>query len=146
MKFIISKCLDLVKQYKELILYIIFGVCTTIVNYITYIVFSRFLISNIMISNLIAWIISVAFAYITNKLWVFESKECTFKVLTKEVLSFVLARVFSLVLDMVILYVMSDLMGINDLIVKIISNIIVIIVNYVLSKFIIFKKGDKKGE
>ena len=127
-------------KYKEVINYGIFGILTTIINYVSYIIFTRIFNIDIFISNLLAWFLSVLFAFITNKIIVFESKQITFKVIVKEGTSFIVARILSLLLDMFILYIMSDLMGINDLIVKIISNIIVIIVNYILSKFIIFKK------
>lgn len=139
-----NKIKELFLKYKELINYGIFGVLTTILNYVSYIIFTRVFGINILISNLIAWTLSVIFAFITNKLIVFKSKELTSKILLKESISFLAARVFSLLLDMAILYVMSDLMGINDLIVKIISNIVVIIVNYILSKFIIFKDNKNK--
>lgn len=138
-----NKLINVYNKYKEIINYGIFGVLTTVVNYVSYIIFTRVFCIDILVSNLIAWFLSVIFAFITNKLIVFESKKFTINVILKEGVSFVIARVFSLLLDMAILYVMSDLMGINDLIVKIISNIIVIIVNYVLSKFIIFKNNKK---
>lgn len=134
-----NKIKELFIKYKELINYGIFGVLTTVINYVSYIIFTRVFNLDIFASNLLAWLVSVIFAFITNKLIVFESKEFTIKTLLKEGISFTVARILSLLLDMLILYIMSDLMGINDLIVKIISNIIVIIVNYVLSKFIIFK-------
>lgn len=138
-----KKIKELFFKYKEIVYYGIFGVLTTIINYVSYILFTRLFGFNIFISNLLAWILSVIFAFITNKIIVFKSKEFTLKVLIKEISSFILARLFSLLLDMLILYIMSDLIGINDLIVKIISNIIVIIVNYILSKFIIFKNRNK---
>lgn len=132
-------------KYKEMVNYIIFGVLTTLINYISYVLCTRVFDIDILISNLIAWIISVLFAFVTNKLIVFESKNISIKVIAKEFFAFMVARIFSLALDMGILYVMSDILKINDLIVKIISNVIVIIVNYIISKFIIFKnnKNDK---
>lgn len=140
----VKKDMEKVKQlwikYKEVINYLIFGVLTTLVNYVSYIIFTRVFSVDMFVSNLVAWFLSVVFAFITNKLIVFESKEFTPKVIVKEGVSFMIARVFSLLLDMLILYLMADLLGMNDLIVKIISNVIVIIVNYVLSKFLIFKK------
>lgn len=135
-----EKIKELWTKHYEIICYGIFGVLTTIINYLSYIVCTRLFNLEALISNLIAWVLSVIFAFITNKLIVFHSKEFTLNILLKEGISFLLARVFSLLLDMLILYVMFDLMGINDLIVKIIANIVVIIVNYVLSKFMIFKK------
>ncbi|MEG0872446.1 MAG: GtrA family protein [Clostridia bacterium] len=131
---------DFLKTHKELILYIVFGVLTTVVNYISYVVFTRVFDVKIFSSNIIAWIVSVIFAYITNKLFVFESKSFKVDIILKEITKFILARVFSLFLDMLILYLLVNLANMSDLIVKIISNIIVIILNYVLSKFIIFKK------
>ncbi len=136
-----EKISKLFVKYKEIIYYGIFGVLTTIINYVSYIIFTRLFNIDIFVSNLLAWILSVIFAFVTNKLIVFESKKFTIEIVLKEIVAFMAARVFSLLLDMAILYVASDLMGINDLIVKIISNVIVIIVNYVLSKFIIFKNN-----
>lgn len=135
----LDKIKNLFIKYKEIINYGIFGVLTTLVNYVSYILFTRLFGVDIFISNLIAWLLSVIFAFVTNKLIVFNSKDLSIKIVAKEGFKFMMARVFSLLLDMLILYVMADVMGINDLIVKIISNVIVIIVNYVLSKFIIFK-------
>ncbi len=137
-----DKIKSLFLRYKELIVYGIFGVLTTAVNYVSYIIFTRAFGLGVLASNLIAWVLAVAFAFVTNKLFVFESKKFEYKILVKELVSFVISRVFSLALDMAILYVMHELMHINDLIVKIISNVVIIIVNYVISKFIIFK--DKK--
>lgn len=136
-----NKIKDLFIKYKEIINYGIFGVLTTIVNYVSYIIFTRLFSVDMLISNLIAWFLSVVFAFITNKLIVFNSKDLSLKVITSEGAKFMMARVFSLLLDMAILFVMADIMKMNDLIVKIISNVIVIIVNYVLSKFLIFKNN-----
>lgn len=135
-----NKTKELFIKYKELINYGIFGVLTTVINYVSYIIFTRVFKLEIFTSNLLAWILSVMFAFITNKIIVFESKEFTLKTLVKEGIAFIVARILSLLLDMLILYIMVDIMGISDLIVKIISNIIVIMVNYILSKFLIFKK------
>lgn len=131
------------KKHKELINYAIFGVLTTLVNYVSYILFTRVFGVNLVVSNIIAWFLSVLFAFITNKMIVFGSKDLSKETVLKEGIYFFAARIFSLILDTGILYVMSKLMGINDLIVKIVSNVIVIIVNYALSKFLIFKKDNK---
>ena len=141
-----NKIKELITKYSELISYGIFGVLTTIINYLSYVIFTRVFNLDIVVSNLIAWIVSVIFAFVTNKLIVFKSKKMELKVILKEAGAFLAARIFSLILDMLILYVMSEIMGINDLIVKIISNIIVIIVNYIISKFFIFKKSNNLKE
>ena len=134
---------ELFNKYKELIMYGIMGVLTTVINIIAFAICEKIFGINALISNIIAWIVSVIFAYITNKLFVFESKSFKRDVLIKEIISFTSARIFSLLLEEVIIYIMIDLMNINSLIVKIFSNVVVIAVNYVLSKLIIFKKKEK---
>ncbi|MDO5557051.1 MAG: GtrA family protein [Clostridia bacterium] len=133
----------MIKKYREVIMYGIFGVLTTVVNYLTYYLVSRLCGLGINVSNIIAWVISVAFAYITNKIWVFESKDNSITNILEEIIKFIGARVFSLLLELVIMNVFVGIMGMNDLIIKIIANIIVIIINYVLSKFMIFKKNKE---
>ena len=99
-----------------------------------------------MLSNLLSWVIAVTFSYITNKLFVFQSNAKGKLELTKEFGKFVLGRVFTLILETVILYVMVDLLHINDMIVKVISQIVVIVTNYILSKLIIFKNNKVKQQ
>ena len=134
---------DLIKKYKELILYGVFGVLTTVVNIAVYYVFTNFIGVNYLISNAFAWFLSVLFAYITNKLFVFNSKSFEAKGIIKEGIAFFGARAFSGVLDMTIMYIFVDLLTMNDFIVKIISNILVILINYFLSKYWIFKKDEE---
>lgn len=128
------------KKHKETILYLFFGAFTTLVNIVSYLFFTRVLSFNFMVANALAWIIAVLFAYVTNKFFVFESKKVEIKFLFKEFLSFVSFRLLSGVIEMLIMYVMIDLLLMNDFIVKLITNIIVIILNYLFSKMIIFVK------
>ena len=87
----------LYKKYEEVILYVVFGGLTTLVNFVSFWVFNKILGEKFyLVSNVIAWFISVVFAYVTNKLWVFESKSWAFKILLKEVPEFFAARLFSL--------------------------------------------------
>lgn len=132
--------IKLFNKYKEVILYCVFGGLTTLINIITYFVFSRFLGINYLISNVIAWIVSVLFAYITNKLFVFESKNIELKYVIKELTAFVSCRLLSGVLDIIIMYVFVNILGFNDFIIKIIANVLVIILNYIFSKLMIFKE------
>lgn len=135
-----NKIKDLLKKYKFIILYGIFGVLTTVINIVSYsLLFEVFGISNV-VSNIIAWILSVLFAFITNKLWVFESKSFDFKILMKELGSFTACRAATGVLDLGIMFVGVDLLKGPAIILKIASNIIVIILNYVMSKIFVFKK------
>lgn len=135
-----SNIKELIIKYKFIILYGIFGVLTTVINIGVYgVLYSGLGVSNV-ISNVIAWVISVLFAFITNKLWVFESKNFNFKLFVKELGSFTVCRVATGVLDLVIMFVGVDLLKGPAIILKITSNIIVIILNYVMSKIFVFKK------
>ena len=128
------------EKYKEVFSYLVFGALTTAINVITYhLCYNIAHIVNV-ISVIIAWIISVAFAYITNKLFVFESHSFEKSVLIPEVLSFVGCRALTGVLDVAIMFVAVDMLNGNSLFWKIISNIIVILLNFIVSKILIFKR------
>ncbi len=127
-------------KYKSIITYGIFGVLTTVINIVCYqVLYSQVHLSNVE-SNIIAWVIAVTFAYVTNKIWVFESKSLEPKVLFAEIWKFVTCRLATGALDLVIMYIGVDLMHGPSMILKIVSNVIVILLNYVASKIIIFKK------
>ena len=129
----------ILKKHRETILYLFFGAFTTLVNIVTYLLFTRVILFNFMVANALAWILAVLFAYVTNKFFVFESKRIEIKFLFKEFLSFVSFRLLSGVVEMLIMYVMIDLLFVNDIIVKAFTNIVVIVLNYFFSKMIIFK-------
>lgn len=135
--------INLLKKYKESILYLIFGGLTFVINIITYTLCTRIFNIDILMSNCISWIVSVLFAYITNKVFVFESKISGIKNIFKEFYSFVGCRIFSGIVELMIIFIMATLAGINDLIVKIITNIVVIALNYFASKLIIFKHSNE---
>lgn len=136
----INKIKNLLKKYREIILYLIFGGLTTLVNIVIYFITTKIFFIDYQISNVIAWIISVTFAFVTNKLFVFESKNKIKKDNLKEAISFYLFRILSLVIDIITMYILVEVFTIDDMISKIISNVIVIIVNYLFSKLFIFKK------
>nr|WP_314463392.1 GtrA family protein [uncultured Clostridium sp.] len=126
-------------NYKETILYLFFGVCTTIINTAVYAgLYETGWMGNIK-SNTIAWILAVLFAFITNKLWVFESKGTSRKQLLHEATNFFSCRIATGILDILIMYVGVNVLGIIGVGVKVSSNIIVILLNYVASKVYIFK-------
>lgn len=133
--------MELLKKYKETISYLVFGILSTIVNIATYTFCSRILNINFMISNIIAWFAAVIFAYITNKFFVFESKNTDLKFILKELTSFMSCRVLSGVTELILMYIMIKFMLINDFIVKIITNIVVVLLNFIFSKLIIFKNN-----
>ena len=128
---------DYIKLDRELILYVVFGAFTFFVNLISYFFFANILNINYLVSNAIAWFLSVLFAYITNRTWVFESKSP--KIL-KEMSLFFGGRIFSGAVDMVLMYTFIDLLVFNDSISKIVVQIIVIVLNYIFSKLIVFKE------
>lgn len=121
---------------KELILYIIFGVLTTLVNIIVYFFFAKIVLINYLISNILAWFFSVLFAYVTNRIWVFESRNDN---IFKECILFFGGRLFSGVVDTGLMYLFIDILSIGDFISKIVIQVIVVILNYVISKLVVFK-------
>lgn len=129
------------KKYKEQILYLFFGGCTTFINIAAYFCLTRYARMNEYAANTIAIILAVLAAYISNKLWVFESKSFSPKIFIPEMLKFFGCRAFSMLIDMGILWLGMGVLGMYDLIIKIFSNIIVIIVNYIASKYIVFRKS-----
>lgn len=136
-----EKIKTLLLKYKEQILYILFGVFTTVVNIVVFAICADMMHLDTYVSNFAAWVLAVTFAYITNKIWVFESKTTDAKELLREIVSFTGARVLTLGIDMVLMFVGVDILHINKLIVKVLANVVVIVSNYVLSKLFIFKKS-----
>ena len=126
-------------KYKEVLLYLFFGGLTTLVNIITFFVLRLFNVE-IYISNLVAWIVSVLFAFITNKIIVFESDAKDKKKNIRELVSFFGFRILSLGMDMLSMYLLLQILSTGELFAKIVTNIIVVILNYIFSKLFIFKK------
>ena len=137
-----EKIKEMYLKYKEIINYLIFGVLTTVVSLaVYYICVYTFLnpenVVQLQIANIISWVAGVAFAYVTNRKFVFESKE---ENKLKEAGKFVTSRITTLLMDMVIMFIGVTLCKFNDKIIKLISQVVVIVMNYLLSKIIVFKK------
>lgn len=142
----------MIKKYlnKETITYLIFGVLTTVINYAVFWIFLKiFGEKTSLIANAVAFVFAVVFAYVTNKLFVFESKSWELSVLKKELPSFLSARILSFLFEQAGLFVFSNLLHFDEkeifningiMIVKVVLSFIVVAINYLLSKFIIFKK------
>ena len=128
--------IDFMRLEKELISYVIFGILTTLVNILVYLLFTRLIGLNYLISNILAWFFSVLFAYITNRIWVFESENIN---IFKEIALFFSGRLFSGIVDTALMFVFIDLLFVGDSISKIIIQVIVVALNYIISKFIVFK-------
>lgn len=127
------------EKYKSILMYLFFGICTTVINIVTYWIFYIYLDFPNILSTIFSWIISVLFAYITNKLWVFESRSFDKKVLVREITTFFGARFISGVIDLGIMFVFVDILFSPAMVVKFISNVFVVIFNYIASKLVIFK-------
>lgn len=125
---------------RSVILYIVFGVLTTLVNIVSYWLLTRWLKQSVNTATVLAWILSVLFAYITNRTWVFDSKAIQPNEVIREIVSFFLARLSTGLLDWLIMFVFVTKLSLPDMPVKIASNILVIVLNYVLSRFLVFKK------
>ena len=130
------------KNIKEIVAYLVFGVLTTLVNIVVYWVAAHPLGIKTVPSSVIAWIAAVLFAYVTNRIWVFHSETTGRSGIIKEMFYFFSARLATGVIDWVFMYVTVDLLSFNDVYMKVIANVIVVILNYVASKLLIFRKPE----
>jgi putative flippase GtrA len=133
-------------RHKDIILYLIFGVLTTVVNYLVYLPCYNYLELSSVTSNCIAWCVAVAFAFLTNKPIVFRSHDWSAKTLLPELGKFVSCRVATGVMETLILFVAVDLAHLDGNILKIFTNIAVIILNYLGSRIIVFCKKSAKSD
>lgn len=120
--------------------YLFFGVLTTAVNYVSYYAFTRWIGIGVTPATVWAWVLSVLFAFVTNKLWVFHSRTDGLATLVRELSAFTAARIFSGLLDVAIMWLFVEKLGYPDMWIKIADNIVVVVINYVFSKLWIFKK------
>lgn len=134
----------LIEKYKEILMYLIFGVLTTLVSYVAYAFFYYKIDASALVSNVFSWIFSVTFAFITNKLFVFESKSFKLVKFLYEAASFYGCRLLSGVIETLFIWITVDLLSWNSMFMKILISIFVVIVNYFFSKLIIFKKEKNK--
>jgi uncharacterized membrane protein YfhO/putative flippase GtrA len=138
-KQIIKLITYIYNKYEQIVNYLIIGVLTTIVNFIAYVLFARVVGFDYIISSIISWIIAVLFAYITNKIFVFRSKTYTTNSFITEMYQFFKYRLVSLGIDLAIMFVLIDMIFIDDVIAKLIVQVVIVIVNYVFSKLFVFK-------
>lgn len=140
----IKKILALLKRYEEVISYLFFGGLTTVVNYAIYLPCYNLLGISGAISNLIAWVIAVAFAYLTNKPFVFKSHDWSAKVVVPELAKFLGCRIGSGVLETAIIFVTVDCLHWNGNLIKLLTSVLVVVMNYIASKLLVFRK--RRGE
>ncbi|MCR5665605.1 MAG: GtrA family protein [Eubacterium sp.] len=131
------------QKNREVLLYLFFGGLTFIVSVVSYALFYKVCGMNALIANVFSWILAVLFAYITNRIWVFQSQHNSRLKVLIEILSFFGGRVFTLVVEEVILWVgISHLHG-DGVLVKVVAQIVVIVLNYVISKLFVFRNEKK---
>jgi len=136
----VNKLKNFVNKYWDIVSYLIFGVLTTVVNYIVYLPLLNILHFSAALSNVIAWAAAVAFAYVTNKPFVFKSYDWSLTTVIPELSKFVSCRVASGAMETAILFLTVDLLGWNGNIWKLVTSVLVVILNYVFSKLIVFRK------
>lgn len=139
----LQKIRSLIEKYWDVLSYLFFGVLTTAVNYVVYLPCYNLLHLSAAVSNAIAWVAAVAFAYLTNKPFVFKSHDWSAKTVVPELAKFVGCRVGSGVLETVILFLCVDLLHWNGNVWKLVTSVLVVIINYVASKLLVFTKRDK---
>ena len=132
--------LELIRKYWAVISYLFFGVLTTVVNYIVYLPVYNLLGFSAALSNAIAWAVAVIFAYLTNKPFVFKSHDWSVKTVIPELTKFVTCRAASGVAETLILLVSVDILGWNGNVWKLITSVLVVVLNYFASKLLVFKK------
>ncbi len=141
-----KKILEIYQKNKEIINYVIVGGCTTIVSLVTYYILSNILdIENdfyFTLANILSWIITVTFAYIANKIFVFKTKTNEFKETLKETTKFFSARIFTLLTEIVLMYILVKIIKIDNFIAKLLMQFIILVLNYLLSKLVVFKKHN----
>lgn len=147
-KIKLKKLADWYREHREGMRYLIFGAISTVVNILTYALFASLILKplpseelRVNISEIIAFIVSIIFAYITNKIYVFKSKTNNFKELMKEITSFTSCRILTEIISILMMNA-AIWFSINDILMKVVANIVVIILNFVFSKLIIFKKKE----
>ena len=136
----VAKIRALIVKYWDILSYLFFGVMTTVVNYLVYLPLYNGMGMSATASNAVAWVVAVAFAYLTNKPFVFRSNDWSMKTVVPELTKFVSCRIGSGVLETLIILVTVDILGWNGNIWKLATSVLVVILNYVASKVLVFRK------
>ncbi|AST84071.1 GtrA family protein [Latilactobacillus sakei] len=133
---------NLIHKYWEQLMYLVFGVLTTAVNMVVFYLLDQYTGMYYLLSNTIAWFLSVLFAFFTNKTWVFQSKYTTFRDFSHEIASFFFFRGISYIMDTAIMFVGISMLHGPNMVVKIIDQFVIILANYIFSKWIFNKSTE----
>ena len=140
MSALFEKIRNLIAKYYDILAYLVFGVLTTVVNYLVYLPCYNLLEMSAAVSNVIAWAVAVAFAYLTNKPFVFRSHDWSAKTVVPELTKFVGSRIASGALETGIIFLTVDLLAWNGNVMKLVTSVIVVVLNYIASKLLVFRK------
>ena len=135
-----DKIRALLEKYWDILSYLFFGVLTTVVNYLVYLPCFNLLHMSASLSNIIAWVVAVAFAYLTNKPWVFKSHDWSRQTVIPELTKFVGCRIGSGALETGIIFLTVDILAFNGNVMKLLTSVLVVVLNYIGSKLLVFKK------
>ena len=138
-----AKIRQLLAKYHNIIIYFIFGVFTTLVNFLVYFPLYNWLCFSGTVSNVLAWIAAVVFAFVTNKPFVFKSNDWSANVVIPELTKFVGCRIGSGLAETAIIFIAVDLLSFNGNIIKLLTSILVVILNYVASKLVVFRRNER---
>ena len=136
----IQKIRALLKKHYDILVYLVFGVLTTVVNYVIYLPCYNLLHFSAAVSNVLAWVVAVAFAYVTNKPFVFRSHDWSAQTVVPELTRFVGSRIASGGLETLIIFLTVDCLGWNGNLMKLMTSVLVVILNYIASKLLVFRK------
>ncbi len=146
-----DKITELIKKYREIIMYIVIGVCTTAVNWLVYTPLAA-AGADLAVCNALAWSVAAVFAFFTNKLLVFDSKDMRPAVILREGTMFIGSRVISGIFEIFLPSLLvrigldAEILGIRGAAAKLVTSVIIIVMNYVFSKLIVFRKKDTEGD
>ena len=140
MRALFEKIRHLITKYYDILAYLVFGVLTTVVNYLVYLPCYNLLEMSAAVSNVFAWAVAVAFAYLTNKPFVFRSHDWSAKTVVPELTKFVGSRIASGALETGIIFLTVDLLAWNGNVMKLVTSVIVVVLNYIASKLLVFRK------
>ena len=135
-----DKIRALLEKYWDILSYLFFGVLTTVVNYLVYLPCYNLMGFSGAVSNVLAWVVAVAFAYLTNKTWVFQSHDWSRQTVIPELAKFVGCRIGSGALETGIIFLTVDLLSFNGNVMKLLTSVLVVVLNYIGSKLLVFKK------
>lgn len=139
---ILKRFQPIYEKHKEVLLYLFFGGLTVCVSIFSYFLFSEVMKIHELIANIASWILAVLFAYFTNSIWVFQSRPSTRKDFLKQISGFMGGRIITLLIEEIILFVFVTLLLYPGLLIKTLAQVLVIILNYIISKVFVFGKRD----